>query len=700
MFGRDVAADRKAKDRAWRLRIPDRWLPGLPIAVATLVLAWRTLAALHAQVGHPCATLDDSFIHFQYARAIAEGHPLRYQAGAPITSGATSMLWPAMLAPFYLVGFRGLSILWPAWAISYAAQGLLAYEAFYLAKPLAGRAGAWASAAMVLCFSAYAWCSASGMEVMPFAWALARCARRASEWAEGKTKAGGKEEDTRTPRRRWELIALALVTPLLRPEGMVAAFGIAVTLAVFPRRRTPRELAWAGAPVLAAVVTPLSLYLLTGSARSSTAVVKLLPGNPYYAGHALWDAVLANARTLTGTILNGQTWSVEFLPTGAGPLVLMAPVAVIVAGWRAGRRWRAVAVLLLALGMFAPCFYVTFLWNRLRYLWPFSTGWIIGMACVATVLADLATALHPRARWGVPMIAGAFAGALAVRLDWTIDDVANSASGIYRQHVTMARWAKDNLPRDAIIGVNDTGAIAYFSDRKTFDIVGLTTAGEARYWVAGVASRVEHYERLRRTDPGALPTHFIVYPEWFGTRALFGEQLHEERVTDSTILGGQDMVAYVADYSLLGSGEQPWTRVEGAPADALDVADLESEAAHSYELLGARDGEEAVEDGSTPDGREVLDGGRTRRTRERFVVHLPAGRLAHGIARLKSKDRCAVEVLAGGRVIATLALPGNEWTEQTFDVPADAAKATTPLELRARGGSFTSFHYWLFSPPG
>ena len=68
--------------------------------------------------------------------------------------------------------------------------------------------------------------------------------------------------------------------------------------------------------------------------------------------------------------------------------------------------------------------------------------------------------------------------------------------------------------------MNDTGAIAYLSNRRTFDVCGLTTAGEARYWVAGAGSRFEHYERL---GARRLPTHFIVYPNWFAIPALLGD---------------------------------------------------------------------------------------------------------------------------------------------------------------------------------
>src|SRR4029078_12401259 len=95
------------------------------------------------------------------------------------------------------------------------------------------------------------------------------------------------------------------------------------------------------------------------------------------------------------------------------------------------------------------------------------------------------------------LVAGGIAGAMAVRLDWVLEDVAQSSSGIDRQQVALGRWAKAELPSDARIGVNDTGAIAYFGDRKTFDVVGHTTPTAGRYWISGAASPLAHHERLR-----------------------------------------------------------------------------------------------------------------------------------------------------------------------------------------------------------
>jgi hypothetical protein len=659
-----------------------------PIAAAVLLLAERTIAAVLAQVGHAGAALDDTYIHFQYARAIAEGHPLRFQATAPVTSGATSALWPAVLAPFWALGARDDAIVWIAWALSFAALGALAWEAGKLAEILAGRVAAVGAIAMTLAFSGLLWTAASGMEGVPFAWAIARATRRAAEWAEG-------DEARRSEPRSRELVGLAWIAALFRPEGALTAAFVALTLAVFPRAKTWRGRAPSLAAGVAIVVVPCVLWAATGSPRSNTAVAKLLVGNPYYTGPALLAAVQANVKLFFGTLLQGEIWSAEFLPHDGAPVAVAGLGAVAWLGIRGGRRWRAAGVLLIAATMLAPCLYLTFLWNRLRYLWPFATGWIVGLACLARVVGDLAAEVRPRWRLVTGLLCGAFAGMFAVKIEGTIDDVAQSASGIDRQQVALGRWAHDALPRDARVGLNDTGAIAYFGERATFDVVGLTSPDEARYWVAGTGSRFEHYERLASADPARLPTHFIVYPEWMAMDAVLGEPLHEATVTDSTILGGRTMRAYVADWSSLGSGERPWSSPE-VVLDAVDVADLESEAAHGYQLLGARDGEDVVHEGSSPSGARVVDGGRTHRAVERFAVNLPAGVGARGIVRLAGRSGTTVSVLVRGTPVAEFTLAeADDWAEQAFDLPSVSEAARTPIELRAAGDRLTTFHYWF-----
>jgi hypothetical protein len=273
---------------------------------------------------------------------------------------------------------------------------------------------------------------------------------------------------------------------------------------------------------------------------------------------------------------------------------------------------------------------------------------------------------------------------------YAIGDIADSASGIDRQQVTLGRWAKANLPDDARLGINDTGAIAYLSDRHTFDIVGLTTRDEGRYWVAGSASRFEHYEHLYAEARERLPTHFIVYPEWMACDAVLGRPLYEATVLDASILGGRTMRVYEADYTLMGSGEAPWT--PGLDVyDSLDVADLESEASHHYELLGAKDGEELVAVMPAPDGHLVADGGRTNRARERFRVDASTSSSSIGVVRLGSSAPARVVVLADGKESESFDVPAGDWGEYSFPVQ----EGTKRLELRADWGAVTVFHYWL-----
>src|SRR5689334_9217826 len=105
-------------------------------AVATLVLAAMTTHAVLERTHGPAVPLDDTYIHFQYARALATGHPFRYTEGATPTPGATSLLWPMILAPFYAIGFRGVRIIWAAWALGWVSLGLLAWETRRLATGL------------------------------------------------------------------------------------------------------------------------------------------------------------------------------------------------------------------------------------------------------------------------------------------------------------------------------------------------------------------------------------------------------------------------------------------------------------------------------------------------------------------------------------------------------------------------------------
>lgn len=676
----------------------DRWLslvmPYAPVAVATFWLARVTTRTILAKAGEPAVPLDDAYIHFQYARSLAEGRFFAFMPGDGYTSGATSLLWPAMLAPFYLLGLRDTSIIWAAWFWGWLFLALLAVEVKRLAAPLTGEMGAVGAAAATLAFGGYTWFAASGMEVSPLAYTLALAARLGSTWAE--------RPDQRTASLRNKMLAVAVLGPLVRPEGMVASALVLAVLALAPppggATLTDRlkGRAWALAALLGPAIPPVINRLLTGHFSTTTTQVKWLGLNPYYGGPNFWASTRSNLDTFFTYLLDGREWSAIFIPAGSFPVAMGALAAIPYAGLRT-RRWaRAALVLGLAIGMALPTTYLSFLWNRLRYLWPFAFAWCIGLACLARAAADLAATVRPRFAAAGAVLAGVAAGMLGHHLPWTMDDLAQSASAIHRQQVHLGRWAREHLPQGSRIGVNDTGAIAYFSGHRVFDVVGLTTPQEARYWVAGAGSRYEHYERLHRQNPSLLPTHFIVYPHWMACDPILGRELTRATVTDQSILGGATMIAHEARYDRLHSGDRPDVPVAGRLVDELDVSDLESEEEHGYDVAlgGGTDADNLVRSTVTDLGTERYDAGRSKRTRDRFRLKTPAG-AATLVARWGSFSGADLTVQVDGRPAAHVEVEPGGWSEHEINLPGTGGQVTVEV-TPGEGHTFTSMHYWLY----
>jgi hypothetical protein len=653
-----------------------RWLriarsPWAFLLAAAVPAALAAHAVLAATGGAPAVPLDDSYIHFQFARSFAEGHPFVFSPKTAPVPGATSLLWPLLLAIPRLVGVQGSAIIWWAWGFGFFALGLLAFETARAAERLTSQRVAWLSGVLTLSFSANTWFAASGMEVVPLAWLLMRSARRCAEWLEGDRE------------RLWEVLLLALCAPLMRPEGVLASAMIAYALFVSGGSRR-----WLAVPALSfSAVPPAVYFVFTGHATQTTTLVKWLPFNPYLTFGGLIDAVLENVRLFFATLLDGQLWSAAYIPEHSKVIAWLALPGLILAGQVRQRNARALLLVALGLGILLPTTYDSFLWNRLRYLWPFAGPWWIGLVALADQLGELAALWKPRLGLVRYVICAALIGALASKFPFALDDLGTSSNAISRQQVELGKWAKEGIPPGARIGVNDTGAVAYFSEHPIFDVVGLTTLGEARYWSAGAGSRFEHYERLPRAS---LPTHFIVYPAWFAIPDLVGPCLIE-RTVYATILGGTTMVGCVADYSRLGSGERPalpefW---KAMPRDALDVADLESEASHGYVVLPAAQADDVVLGNGI-----ALDGARRNRTRDSFQLDVaPGGRL---VTRLGAATPLTVTVSVAGHPVDSWTVQRPDFEDHAIRLPTDVPSGPSAIEVSSEGGTFSAAHYWSY----
>jgi hypothetical protein len=690
-------------------------------ALATLALAAWTIQAVRARTGgEPAVPLDDAYIHFAYARSFATLHPLSFTAGAPPTAGATSLLWALALAPLWLLGLRDTALVWGAWLLAYAALFGLAVETRRLAEGLVSPWLARFAGALVLAFGGFAWSAGSGMEIVPFAWLLVRAARLAAELSEGRLPERDDADapdapDARAPAALVRDLAITgALAPLARPEGVVVAILAAVVLVRAGRAgragraarvsRDPssraRLVALAPlaplAPLAGIALGPLIFLALTGHAIAATAEAKWLLYSPYHHGRAFLDAVSANLAALVGPILGAEFPSAHVLPPGGRILAPLSLVALAIAAKRTGKRTRAIAVLVVAAAVLLPTTYETFLANRLRYVWPFVAGWLVLLATLLDVVGERLERWHE----GLGRVRLALAAfvllVFAAELPKAIEDLAADAAAVRDQHVAAARWVAANLPATSVVGVNDAGAMAYLSGRATYDVVGLTTRDEARYWVAGPGSRFEHWEHLPRE---ALPTHFAVYPEWLQVPPALGPELKHWTVEGAPILGAPALVVAEARWSALGSGEAPSDAPSDAPShasasahvvDALDVSDLESEAAHGYELGEARRMANVL---FGFEGR--VDGGRLERTRDRF--HLRLARGGRLLARIGATlPYAVVHVRVDGAELGALEL-GGVWQEVALAVgDRDGDRA---IEVEALPGRpFLAMHYWSLAP--
>jgi hypothetical protein len=304
---------------------------------------------------------------------------------------------------------------------------------------------------------------------------------------------------------------------------------------------------------------------------------------------------------------------------------------------------------------------------------------------------------------------------------------AQGAAGTNAQVVAIGEYLHRKLPGAAVV-LHDAGAIAYYGEGPVHDLAGVVTNEAAGVAGHGPGARFELLERLAG-DPAerARFTHFAVSPTWLGTAEFFGEDLYrtpigpriDPRSLAGPLAGDRDLQLIVARWDHAGSGERPLRDHAGwAIVDRIDVADLDSEAAHGW--TGAL-GERGIGDPAARwsfVGREagahglVLDGGRTIRGGvERFAIAIDPARpvqlvLRTGGARTYPDQEpferaVPLRILDGaGRELARASLapsPDAGFVEVSFAIPAGALPAQARLHTEALA-PYRAFHWFVLQP--
>ncbi len=657
----------------------DRRFTGFALALALAAALAFYVPALRATGGDWPAPLDDVFIHYDFARATAQGHPFEWIAGQGYSSGETAPLYPFLLAIGYLIGFRGLWL--GGWAAALAVASLVVMMRGLRTLMIpAPEPLAWVAAIVLVGFGVLDWSWFSGMETAVLGAALVQ-GLVATQHARGAAP-------TARARAQWIVGAWGATLVLLRPEASVVVLAMGVVVA---RRAGSGSalaaLARSGTPAAAALgAVLLANRVLTGDAQSAGALLKLLSENPYLSDVDRALALVENLALVRWKVLEAG------LSARAGLWPLLPSLAIVALF---ARRTRALACVCLsgALGW-------TLLagWNgasryqNFRYFMP-----PLALVLVAAGLGLSALGRSRRGAIAGGLVACAALIAGAPRMGWQIRFFRDASTNVHDQQVEVGRRLARIMPPDASVLVGDAGAIAYVSARHAIDALGLGGYHRLPFVRAAVLGEAATVELIERLPPDERPAYLALYPNWFGgITGRFGREITRVTIDHNVICGGPTKVIYRADWTALGRGDEP---PSGAEVDALDTGDVISEAEHGYVSCAPFGGWTLLDVRIDSAGTARFDAGRiTPEGRsERF-------RAAHGtdgpaVLRMRTDgEPSVVDVSVGDGAPVALAEGSVEgsgrWTLRSAGLAA-GVHAGDAVVFTVRRGTLHDFHVWI-----
>jgi hypothetical protein len=656
----------------------------------------------------------DLYLVCQYAKAMAEGHPFRYYAGDPATTGATSLLHTAALAAAHKAGLRGEGLV----GFAVVTGGLLLIASTEMARRVGARLGGertgWLAGGLVALGGPVVWGFLYGSDIALFmTLALWLLLELCGGW----------------PAERVGRVALvgALIA-LTRPEGLLIALVLgAASLAPGHRRdRAARALAWT--PLLAAAGVLALNRVATGSWLGTSIADKSLVAT-YGVPDALalvTDFLVDVVRGLLLGFYPSQTpigftrgWASLFFPPAGLLLVLLALAR---SGTRARpvRLWAGTVALVCLL--VAPNMFMGTHFNR-YLLWAFPGLLVlvaVGLHALSTLLARGDAALDRRLFTAGALLFLVLGGLSTVRFAVMYGDLAGQVA---RRDLAAAEWIKRELPPGTAIA-NMATSVEYLTGHRSLNLHGVTTAeflgNRPAEREAGV---LEALGRLPAAERPAL----MMATESALQGAPVLRELTVEPALFRTASFTDEIVILRMQYGPLDGNDEPQTpeakaAVQGLTrVDRLNVCDTRDEAGHDYDVASSSGtvrfaGAARVDRYAPPEGSAALrlaDAGRAVRGHERFTVATRAGRDLLVVMRTASTARANIWSAAGATAYdlefpeAVIALrvngqpagtstfrPRPGWDELLLKV--DAGRVAGPRTTLELSGRYASFRYWFY----
>jgi hypothetical protein len=511
-MGTDSPRLRQARPWAW-LGLGAAALAGLTVAFECNVFGG--FAPAFAAV-----PLDDAWIHFVYAENALRSGLLHYNPGEP-AAGTSSLLWVLLLALPLRLGFAAPAV---AKVLGLLAQFGLAAAVFALLRRAAGKPLAVIGALLICTDPVMVAASLSGMEATLYA--LLAFSAAALLMADRPRAAG----------------VVAGLTVIVRPDGaMLAALVIVLGLLhewrqgkTQPARRAamPRVAFWLVAPALVfglawaylnwratGRLLPASFYVRAGgfglfaNLPPVWRIFREFAAAGTFVGHPLQWMLYALGLVWVAFRRDARWWALVLFPWVLAWLLADENLQII-GGTFLGHRYIAPGLpFVLAVQLLGAAFVTDLLIEKRVLHRTYRKRYLPALLAAAALLLLV----------GDPRV---LAGHLAEQRDAH----RRACFEIETMQVRIGKWLATGTPPGAVIGTFDAGAIAYFDERETIDILGLNTPGLAPL----------DAERIARLDYlVTFPTLSETIVASYADRVVFRVELDR-----ATVVAAPEMVVY------------------------------------------------------------------------------------------------------------------------------------------------------------
>lgn len=486
-----------------------------------------TAVEVYLLPGQMAFPLDDSWIHLQFARNLAAGEGLSFNSGQ-LVAGSTAPLWTAIVSLVYFL---------PAQPIFWVK--LLGVSLFLLGGWITFRLGlelalpsslALLASGLTVSTSWLVWSALSGLEIPLFV-------------VLSLSAIGLHLEERRNGERPPLSLLLMAVGALARPEALLLmVLAMVDRLLCFERDsegdlvwQRPRARSWLLVLVgVLAVLVPMALFnwSVSGSVLPTTFSAKT-------PGVARWLPEMRFLHTVLGIFFKAQPFML--LLAGAGMLTMLGRLGgqkdrgLLPALWLIG--------LPLAYSLMNPHGGLTLVGNLGRYVFPLFP--ILNLLGVMG-LQQIFHRFSGRVRVG----SGVFSVRALLLVVLVLPTLASLVQGAGRyaqgvmnvqdSDVKAARWLKGRLHPEAVLAVNDIGAIKYLLPNRVVDLAGIISPEVRELNYNGFLDLHQ-------------PDYLVIFPRWFPT--MTSEEspfrlLQMFPIPNNITMGGDELGVY----------STPWTR--------------------------------------------------------------------------------------------------------------------------------------------